>query len=117
MPLVARLLVAWLINAAALWVCDWLFDGVDIDGWWPLLIGAAVLGVTNTILKPVLVLFTIPVILVTLGLFLLLINIALLALVSWIVPDFDISGFWTYVGCVFVIWVVNTVLEAVTDTD
>lgn len=117
MPLVARLLVAWLINAAALWVCDWLFDGVDIDGWWPLLIGAAVLGVINTILKPVLVLFTIPVILVTLGLFLLLINIALLALVSWIVPDFDISGFWTYVGCVFVIWVVNTVLEAVTDTD
>jgi putative membrane protein len=116
-PLVARLLVAWLINAAALWVCDWLFDGVDIDGWWPLLIGAAVLGVINTILKPVLVLFTIPVILVTLGLFLLLINIALLALVSWIVPDFDISGFWTYVGCVFVIWVVNTVLEAVTDTD
>jgi putative membrane protein len=116
-PLVARLLVAWLINAAALWVCDWLFDGVDIDGWWPLLIGALVLGVINTILKPVLVLFTIPVILVTLGLFLLLINIALLALVSWIVPDFDISGFWTYVGCVFVIWVVNTVLEAVTDTD
>jgi len=116
-PLLARLLVSWLINAAALWVCDWLFDGVDIDGWWPLLIGAAVLGVINTILKPVLVLFTIPVILVTLGLFLLLINIALLALVSWIVPDFDISGFWTYVGCVFVIWVVNTVLEAITDTD
>lgn len=111
MPILLRLVVAWLINAAALWVCDWLFDGVDIDGWWPLLIGAAVLGVINTILKPVLVLFSIPLILVTLGFFLLLINIALLALVSWIVPDFDISGFWTYVGCVFVIWIVNTVLE------
>jgi putative membrane protein len=110
-PILLRLVVAWLINAAALWVCDWLFDGVDIDGWWPLLIGAAVLGVINTILKPVLVLFSIPLILVTLGFFLLLINIALLALVSWIVPDFDISGFWTYVGCVFVIWIVNTVLE------
>jgi putative membrane protein len=110
-PILVRLVVAWLINAAALWVCDWLFDGVDIDGWWPLLIGAVVLGVINTILKPVLVLFSIPLILVTLGFFLLLINIALLALVSWIVPDFDISGFWTYVGCVFVIWIVNTVLE------
>jgi putative membrane protein len=110
-PILLRLVLAWLINAAALWVCDWLFDGVDIDGWWPLLIGALVLGVINTILKPVLVLFSIPLILVTLGLFLLLINIALLALVSWIVPDFDISGFWTYVGCVFVIWIVNTVLE------
>ena len=111
MPFLVRLVVAWLINAAALWVCDWLFDGVVIDGWGPLLIAAAVLGVINTILKPALVLLSIPLIIITLGFFLLLLNIALLGLTDWIVSDFDISGFWTYVGCVIVIWLVNTLLE------
>ena len=111
MPFVVRLVVAGLINAAALWVCDWLFDGVRIDGWGPLLIAAVVLGVINSILKPGLVILSIPLIIVTLGFFLLLLNIALLGLTDWIVSDFDIEGFWTYVGCVFVIWLVNTLLE------
>ena len=117
MPLLLRFVVAWLINAAALWVCDWLFDGVRIDGWGPLLIAAAVLGVINTLLKPILVLLSIPLIVVTLGLFLLLMNIALLALTQWIVSDFDISGFWNYVGSVFVIWLVNTVLSQLLPSD
>jgi putative membrane protein len=116
-PLLLRLVVAWLINAAALWVCDWLFEGVRIDGWGPLLIAAAVLGVINTLLKPILVLFSIPLIVVTLGLFLLLLNIALLALTQWIVSDFDISGFWSYVGSVVVIWFVNTVLSQLVPSD
>jgi putative membrane protein len=116
-PLLLRLVVAWLINAAALWVCDWLFEGVRIDGWGPLLIAAAVLGVINTLLKPILVLLSIPLIVVTLGLFLLLLNIALLALTQWIVSDFDISGFWSYVGSVVVIWFVNTVLSQLLPSD
>jgi putative membrane protein len=116
-PLLLRLVVAWLINAAALWVCDWLFEGVRIDGWGPLLIAAAVLGVINTLLKPILVLLSIPLIVVTLGLFLLLLNIALLALTQWIVSDFDISGFWSYVGSVVVIWFVNTVLSQLVPSD
>jgi putative membrane protein len=113
-----RLLVSWLVNAIALWVADWLFDGVTIDGWWNLLIAAAIFGIINTLLKPVLVLFSIPLILLTLGLFLLLINIALLALTDWIAGDgFDIDGFWTYVGTVIVVWLVNTVLGVFTRRD
>jgi len=109
--LLVRLAVSLLVNAAALWVADRLFDGVTIDGGWNLLLGAAIFGVINFLLKPVLVLFSIPLILLTLGLFLLLINIALLALTDWIAGDgFDINGFWTYVGTVIVVWVVNTVL-------
>jgi len=108
---IVRLLLSWLVNAVALWVADWLFDGVTIDGWWNLLIAAAIFGIINTLLKPVLVLFSIPLILLTLGLFLLLINIALLALTAWIAGDgFNIDGFWAYVGTVIVVWVVNTVL-------
>jgi putative membrane protein len=104
-----RLAVAWAINAAALWVADVLFTGVRIDGWKAYLIGAAVLGIANGIIKPVLALLTLPLIILTLGLFLLVINIAMLALAEWIAPDFSITGFWTYVGTVVIIWLVNVV--------
>ena len=115
MSFLLRLVVAWLINAAALWVCDWIFDGVRIDGWGPLLIAAAVLGVINTILKPVLVLFSIPLIVITLGLFYFALNILMLALAEWIAPDFSIDGFWTYVGAAIVVWLVNWVLYTLLD--
>jgi putative membrane protein len=104
-----RLVVALVINAAALWVADALFDGVRIDGFGAYVIGAAVLGVANAVIKPLLAVLTLPLIIVTLGLFYLLINIAMVALAEWIAPDFSIDGFWTYVGTVVVIWAVNWV--------
>jgi putative membrane protein len=116
MTFVARLAVAWGINLAALWVADALFDGVFIDGWTAYLIGAAVLGIANAILKPVLALLTLPLIIVTLGLFLLVINIAMVAFAEWVAPDFSVNGFWAYVGTVFVVWLVNWVGEMVVDS-
>jgi len=107
MSFAVRLAVAWVINLAALWVADAIWDGVAIDGWGAYLIGAAVLGIANAILKPLLALLTLPLIIVTLGFFYLLINIAMVALAEWIAPDFSIDGFWAYVGTVFVVWVVN----------
>jgi putative membrane protein len=115
MPFAARLVIAWLVNIAALWVADALFDGVSSDGWVPLVIAAAVLGVVNSLLKPVLTILSIPFIILTLGLFLLLINIAMLALTAWIVSDFDINGFWAYVGTVIVVWLVNVVFGRLVD--
>jgi putative membrane protein len=113
--MVFRLAVAWAVNAAALWVADVLFTGVRIDGWKAYLIGAAVLGIANGIIKPVLALLTLPLIILTLGLFLLVINIAMLALAEWIAPDFSITGFWTYVGTVVIIWLVNLVAYSAID--
>lgn len=113
--MVFRLAVAWAVNAAALWVADVLFTGVRIDGWKAYLIGAAVLGIANGIIKPVLALLTLPLIILTLGLFLLVINIAMLALAEWIAPDFSITGFWTYVGTIVIIWIVNVVGYSVMD--
>ena len=107
MPFLIRLLLAWGINAAALWVANVLFSGVHIHGWWAYIIGAAVLGIANTVIKPVLALITLPLIILTLGLFLLVINIAMVALAEWIAPNFSIDGFWTYVGVVVIIWIVN----------
>src|ERR1044071_475021 len=111
MPFLVRLAIAILINAAALWVADALFDGVDIDGWGPLIVAAIVLGIVNSLLKPILTILSIPFIIVTLGLFLLLINMAMLALTAWIVSGFSIDGFWTYLGAVIGMWAVNAVLS------
>ncbi len=110
-----RLAVAWAINAAALWLADALFESVRIDGWKAYLIGAAVLGIANGIIKPVLAFLTFPLIVLTLGFFLLVINIAMLALAEWIAPDFAINGFWTYVGTVVIIWLVNWVAYSAID--
>ena len=115
MALVLRLVVAWAINAAALWIADALFDSVRIHGWWAYIIGAAVLGIANAVLKPLLAILTLPLIILTLGLFYLAINIAMLALAEWIAPNFSIDGFWTYVGTVLIIWVVNWVGHSVVD--
>jgi putative membrane protein len=115
MNLLVKLVVAWLANAAALWVADALLGGVEIDGWGPLLIAAAVLGILNALVKPVLVLLSIPFLIITLGLFLLVINIVVLWLTSALVTGFDISGFWTYVGAVAILWVVNALIDRVVD--
>jgi putative membrane protein len=116
MPFVARLVFALAINALALWVCDVIFDGVRIHGWWAYIIGAAVLGIANTVIKPIVAILTLPLIIVTLGLFYLLINIAMVALAEWIAPNFSIDGFWTYVGVVVVIWAVNWIGDRLEDT-
>jgi putative membrane protein len=106
-PFAARLVVAWAINAAALWIADVLWDGVSIHGWAAYLIGAAVLGIANTVLKPLLTVLTLPLIILTLGFFYLVINIAMVALAEWVAPNFSIDGFWAYVGTVVVVWAVN----------
>jgi putative membrane protein len=111
--LLLRLAVAIAINALALWVADALWDSVSINGFWAYFIGALVLGIANAVLKPILAILTLPLIIVTLGLFYLLINIAMVALAEWIAPNFSIDGFWTYVGVVFIVWAVNWIADAV----
>ena len=105
--LLARFVVAWAINALALWVANGLFGSVRIHGWAAYLVGAAVLGIANAVVKPVLAILTLPLILLTLGLFYLLINIAMVWLAEVIAPHFTVHGFWTYVGVVVIVWLVN----------
>lgn len=115
--LVVRALVSWGVNILALIVVDWLFSGVEIGRWGPILLAAAILSLANTFLKPVLAILTLPLILVTFGLAYFALNVLMLALAVWITPDFSIDGFWTYVGATIVIslvnWVVGRALDAV----
>jgi putative membrane protein len=109
-------LIGWGVNIVALLVIDWLFDGVEIGRWGSLLLGAAVLGIANAILKPILTILTFPLIVLTLGLFYFVLNIAMLALAEWIAPNFSINGFWTYIGATIVVSLVNWVLYSLFDT-
>jgi putative membrane protein len=106
-------LVGWGINIVALLVIDSIFDSVEIGRWGPVLIGAAVLGIANAVVKPVLTILALPLIIVTLGLAYFALNVLMLALAEWIAADFSIDGFWTYVGATIVVWIVNWVLNAV----
>ena len=111
--LALRIAVAIALNALALWIANILWDSVSIHGFWAYFVGALVLGIANAILKPLLALLTLPLIVLTLGLFYLVINIAMVALAEWIAPNFSIDGFWTYVGVVFIVWLVNFLGNAV----
>ena len=102
-------LVHWAVLAIALLVAVRLVPGVAVNSYSTLAIAALVVGLVNAFVRPVLVLLSLPITVLTLGLFYLVINIAMVALAEWIAPNFSIDGFWTYVGVVFIVWVVNWV--------
>jgi len=113
--LLVRVIIAIAINMLALWVANVLWDSVDIHGFWAYFIGAVVLGIANAVIKPILAILTLPLIVLTLGIFYLFINILMVLLAEWIAPNFSIDGFWTYVGVVFIIWLVNWVASLAVD--
>jgi putative membrane protein len=107
------LLASWAANAVVLGIVAAAFDDVRADTVGDLLVAAAVFGVLNTILKPILRLVTLPVAVITLGLAWFGISMLMLWLTSVIVSGFDISGFWTYVWATLVVWAVNALLELI----
>ena len=88
-------LVHWAITGFSLWIASRLFKGLKFDSGGALVISALLLGFANAIVKPLLILLTLPLTLVTFGLFLLVINALVLLLVAAVVKGFRISGFWT----------------------
>jgi putative membrane protein len=88
-----RLLLTWLINAAALMALPYLMHSVTVTSVGAALVAALVLGLVNTLIRPVLVLLTLPVTLVSLGLFILVINAFLFWLVAQLVAGFHVAGF------------------------
>jgi putative membrane protein len=106
------LLIRWISNVVALFVAAWLLSGVDYgDQWWTLLIAAAVFTVVNFAVKPILAVLSIPFIVVTLGLFYFLINVLMLYLTDWLVPDFEIETFWWGALAAIIVGVVNFLMQ------
>ena len=88
-------LVHWAITAFSLWLASKIFKGLKFDDGRSLVVSALLLGFANAIVRPLLVLLTLPITIITLGLFLLVINALVLLLVAALVRGFHISGFWT----------------------
>lgn len=90
-----RFAIFWGVNTLSLWVADYLFDGMTLQTAQALFIAGLLLGIVNTVLKPLLIVLTLPLSVVTLGLFVLVINALMLLLVAGVVPGFYVSGFWS----------------------
>lgn len=88
-------LAHWGITSLSLWVASFIFHGISFTNKKALLISALLLGLVNAVVRPVIIILTIPLTLVTFGFFLLVINALMMLLVSALVPGFRVSGFWT----------------------
>src|SRR6266436_3165154 len=103
--------LSWLANVISLWVVAWIFSGVTYDGFSRLVVAGAIFGVLNTLLKPLLLVVTLPLALITLGVAWFGVAMLMLHLTDGILRGFDIHGFWTLAGATVLVWLVNTLLD------
>lgn len=104
-----------LVNALAFYITAFLLPGFRIDGWTTLLVMAVVWGILSVILRPILLILTLPITILTLGLFTFVINAIMLSITSTIVPGFDIDGFGTAILASIVLALVNSFLSSLKD--
>ena len=110
-PLFLRLAISWLTNALVLGVATALLRGVDVDSAGALLAAAAVFGVLNTLLKPLLRLVTLPLAILTFGIAWFFVSLLMLVITNGLVSGFHIYGFWTLVKATLIVWLVNLMLD------
>lgn len=99
------------INALALLVVTSIFQGIHFDNNQAMLAAAVVLSLVNTYLRPLVLILTLPINILTLGLFTLVINAGMLEFVSWLIPAFHIKDFWTALGAALVISLISLLLS------
>jgi putative membrane protein len=107
-----RLLVVWLVNAVALFLLPYVFPWVTVDTFWAALAAALVLGLVNALIRPLLIVLTLPVTLLTLGLFIFVINGLLFWAVGSFVEGFHVTGFWSGVFGAIVYSLISWALSA-----
>jgi putative membrane protein len=108
-----ELLVRLIINAALLLVVARLVPGLYVDGWGSAFIGAVLLGLVNFFIRPVMVILTLPLTIVTLGLFLLIVNALMLWLVSRLIPGIHLRGFGSAILGSLVLSLLNWAISAI----
>ena len=108
------LVFGWASNVLGIWVTSLIFDGVTYDDKvWVLVVAGLVLFLANAIIRPIVIILTLPAVILTLGILLLFINAFTLWIADKIVPPFEVSGFWTYLGSVIIIWLVNMIVYGI----
>lgn len=107
------ILINWVLSALAIVAAAYILPGVHVQDFLTALVLAVVLGIINAIIKPILTLLTLPITIVTLGLFALVINALMILLATWIVPGFQVDNFlWALLFSV-VLSLINAVLQKV----
>ena len=108
------LVFGWASNLLAIWVASLVFDGVTYDAkFWVLAVAAVVFVFVNAIVRPIVILLALPAVILTLGIALIFVNAFMLWITDKIVPPFEVSGFWTYLGAAVLIWLVNMVVHGI----
>ena len=107
-----KLLIHLLIGTIAVIIAEYLIPGVAVSGYFVALVVAVVLGIFNAVLRPILIFLTLPITILTLGLFTLVINAALVMLAAWVVPGFSVSSFWVALLFSIVFFLINTFMHA-----
>ena len=106
------LLVRWLILTAAIMFASYLIRGIEVTGFFSALFAAAILGVLNVFFRPILLILTLPINILTLGFFTFIINAVLLKMASGVISGFVVHGFWSAVFGGFIISVVSWLLNS-----
>jgi putative membrane protein len=106
------LLVRWLILTAAIMVASYLIQGIEVNGFFSALFAAAILGVLNVFFRPILLILTLPINILTLGFFTFIINAVLLKMASGVISGFVVHGFWSAVFGALIISVVSWLLNS-----
>lgn len=98
-----------LISAIGLWIATRWVSGIRIDNAGTLVLAGLLLGVVNAVVRPILIVLTLPITILSLGLFLLVVNTAMVALVAWMLPGFHIyGGFWSAFATALIVWITGS---------
>ena len=106
-----NIIINLVLSTVAVFVTAKLLPGVKLEGFGTALVVAVVLGAVNAVLRPVLLILTLPINILTLGLFTFVIIGGLVLLVSWLVPGFQVASFWSALAFALVLWVIGGVLS------
>jgi putative membrane protein len=108
MPFIVR----WLLNTVALAIVAWLLPGMRISGVLSALLAGAVIGWVNAVVRPILLVLTLPLTIASFGIFALVLNGLLLLVASWVVPGFEVAGIWTAIGGALLLTLVSWILSS-----
>ena len=106
------IIIRWLVLTVAIMLTAYLMDGIQVNGFFSALFAAAILGILNAFFRPILIIMTLPINILSLGLFTFIINAVLLLMVSGVIPGFVIRGFWSAIFGSLLISIVSWLLSS-----
>ena len=111
------IILRWFLLTGSILLTSYVIEGIKVSGFFSAFFSAAVLGVLNTLLRPIILFLTLPINIITFGLFTFVINALLLQMASGVIPGFDVYGFWPAVLGSIIITIVNWILNLFTYKD